>query len=263
MECRKIEELLHEYHSGELSGKDNAAVEKHISDCKSCSQKSSELKKIYQLTGELPELPPPDALRDSYLEILDKQIRVPDNRSNELRIPLRRVFIIAAGVAAAVILFFSGFLLGKNLASVKLENEQIAALQAEVRETKNLMIVNMLKQESASKRLMAVNYAENLDLLMPETVNALIHSLNNDKNVNVRLATLGTLSRYSYNQEIRTELLKAFDRESEPLVQINMINLMVLLNEKSSAETLQKLVDDKQTTEMVREQAKKGLSVLL
>ena len=110
---------------------------------------------------------------------------------------------------------------------------------------------------------MAVNYAGNLDLLMPETMNALLNSLNNDKNVNVRLATLGTLSRYSYNEEIRTELLKAFDRESEPLVQINMINLMVLLNEKSSAERLQKLVEDEQTTEMVREQAKKGLSVLL
>jgi len=263
MKCREVEDLLHGYYAGDLSGPDAHAVEQHLTGCSTCSKRSLELEKIYRLTGDLPGMEPPASLMDFNADIAKNGNRIDIERRREFNLPRRNILLIAAGTAAAVILFFAGFLSGRNLASVRLENEQIAALQEEVRETKNLMIVNMLKQESASRRLMAVNYADNLDLLMPETMDALLHSLNNDKNVNVRLATLGTLARYSYDQQIRTELLKAFEKESEPLIQINMIHLMVLLNEKSSAETLKRLADDVHTTELVREQARKGLSVLL
>ena len=254
---------MHEHLSGNLSAGDAVKLKDHLAACSDCSVKYTELEKIYQLTAELPELDPPvtPGIKSGY-SAQDHNLLSAGTRAGS-RIHVRRTVYAAAGIAAAVIMFFAGFLTGRNQAAVKLENEQIAALQAEVRETKNLMIVNMLQQESASKRLMAVNYAENLDLLLPETVDALLNSLSNDRNVNVRLATLGTLSRFSYDEKIRTELLKAFDRESEPLLQLNMINLMVLLNEKSSAEILQKLVADEHTSEMVREQARKGLNVLL
>jgi hypothetical protein len=211
----------------------------------------------------MPEMSPDDRLASGFNEALEREKFMSGAGSVTLTRPGKRIILWSAGIAASVIIFFAGFFSGRSLSATRLENEQIAALQSEVRDTKNLMIVNMLKQQSASKRLMAVNYAEELDILMPQTVDALLYSLNNDKNVNVRLAALGTLSKYSFDPVIRTELIRAFYNEKEPVLQLNMINLMILLDEKSSADILRKLASDEQTQESVREQARKGLDVLL
>jgi hypothetical protein len=171
--------------------------------------------------------------------------------------------LIPAGIAASIILFMTGFLTGRTQKENHLKDQEIIALRQEVNETKNLMILNLINQQSASKRILAAAYAEKLEVLNPEVMNALLNSLNNDYSANVRLASLEALSKYTDDPNVRLELVKTFDNEKDPIIQLNMINLMVLLNEKSSVQIMQRLVKDDLTPAIVKEQARKGLEVLL
>ena len=110
---------------------------------------------------------------------------------------------------------------------------------------------------------MAVNYSEELDRLEPEMKEALFLSLNEDKSENVRLAALEALSRYAGVTDIRRDLVKSFSIQTDPIIQISMINMMVNLNEKESIPIFKNLIADENTYESVKKQATQGLKLLL
>jgi hypothetical protein len=246
-----------DYAAGEINSNNLKLLMAHLEVCDKCREEIRQIETINETFDILPDLnPDPDT--DSFIDY--SLISRPETKIQLNK--LRRIFI-PAGIAASIILFISGFLTGRTHRENNLKDQEIAALRAEVNETKNLMILNLLQQQSASKRIQAVSYAEKLDQLQPEVMDALLNSLSNDQSTNVRLASLEALSKYTLNPSIRTELIKAFDQESDPVIQVNMINLMVLLNEKSSAVTMQRLLNDDRTDTLVKDQARKGLEVLL
>ncbi len=261
MNCKESIELMQEYCSGDISKHDLIKLKQHLDICEECHRKFMEIEKLSIAFDHIPNFKPAS---DSS-EFLDDIIREEYNNTDKSRrftgIPLW--ILIPAGIAASIILFFSGFFTGKIQNKQYIEDQEIIALRKEVNETKNLMILNLLEQQSASKRIMAANYAEELEEIKPEVMDALVYSLNNDYSANVRLAALEALSRYTDYPFVRFELIKCFENEKDPIIQLNMINMMVLLNEKSSAYIMQKLIDDEHTPKIVREQAKKGLEILL
>ncbi len=257
MECKDFEGFMMDYASGEIDSDDLKLLISHLEICEKCREESKQIKIINETFDMLPDLNP-EANINSFRNYDQTYKSGRDTQTSRL---LR--ILIPVGIAASIILFISGFLAGRTHTENNFKDQEIADLKAEVNETKNLMILSLFKQQSASKRIQAVNYAEKLDELQPEVLDALLHSLNNDQSTNVRLASLEALSKYTYDPSIRTELIKAFDQESDPVIQVNMINLMVLLNEKSSAIIMQKLVNDDNTDTLVKDQARKGLEILL
>jgi hypothetical protein len=246
-----------DFASGEIDSNNLNLLMSHIEVCEKCREEFEQIGLLDKAFDLLPDLEAESGSEyDSGYDLAENYIR------NEKRIRLRR-FLIPAGIAASVLLFLSGFYAGRIHRDEDPRDQQIAALRDEVKETKNLMILSLLKQESASKRIQAAIYADKMDELQPDVRDALLQSLNNDVSTNVRLASLEALSKYTDNPFIRTELIRAFDQESDPIIQVNMINLMVLLNEKSSAGIMEKLVNDDNTDTLVKNQARKGLEILL
>lgn len=261
MNCKEFNELLKEYISGTIDSHELDRLKKHLNSCDKCRSAFLEIEKINAAFDNIPDLEPPLETND----VMDKMIRQESQTFiNKTRFTgITRRLLIPAGIAASIILFMAGFYLGKIQKENHLKDQEILALKQEVIETKNLMILNLIKQQSASKRILATTYAEELEVLNPEVMNALLNALNNDYSANVRLASLEALAKYTDDPNIRLELVKTFDNEEDPIIQLNMINLMVLLNEKSSIQIMQRLVNDDLTPETVKEQAKKGLEVLL
>jgi hypothetical protein len=257
MDCKDFEGFMMDYAAGEIDCNNLKLLISHMETCEKCRVEYGQIKTINETFDMLPDLYP-DFNINSFrnYELMNKpEVDVRPSRLMKILIP--------AGIAASIIIFISGFLAGKTRTQNNLKDQEIANLKAEVNETKNLVVLSLIKQQSASKRIQAASYAEKLDELQPEVLDALLHSLNNDQSTNVRLASLEALSKYTDDPSIRTELIKAFDQESDPVIQVNMINLMVLLNEKSSATILQRLVNDNNTDTLVKDQARKGLEILL
>jgi hypothetical protein len=133
-------------------------------------------------------------------------------------------------VAAALILLGSGIGIGTALKSRPAPetstNETLVALRQEVKEMKEEVMLNMIDDESASQRMKAVSYAEQMASPDQQVIDVLINTLNQDKNVNVRLAALYSLQRFSDRRAVRDSLVSSLRIQKEPIIQVVLINLL-------------------------------------
>jgi HEAT repeats len=156
-----------------------------------------------------------------------------------------------------------GLLTGLLLRSPVHKDEQIQLLGQEVSDLKELMMLSLLEKESATERLKAVSLTQDMDQASQKVTDALIQTLNNDDNVNVRLAALDALRAYVGESSVRQELIRSIARQDSPLVQIALAELMVELQAKASVKEFEKILHDKNTPTDVKNKIQESIRVLL
>jgi len=263
MECKEVKNYMEKFLSDDFPGSIRKKIKDHLLFCQDCRKEFNHFEKLLGAFDYLPDNQPNKKSVSEFHQMLEaEKEKISDNSLNKSkRISIR--YIIPIGIAASVILFIIGFVSGKQVTTVQIQNQQMHVMLEEIRETRNLLMLSMLEQQSASKRIMGVNYTQQMEILEPRIFNALFNTLNRDKSDNVRLAALEVLSGFSYDLTVRNELIKSLEKQSDPIIQINFITLMVNLNEKKSVEQLKKIIDNENTIEEVKEYAKKGLTILL
>jgi HEAT repeat protein len=127
---------------------------------------------------------------------------------------------------------------------------------------KQLVMLSLLENQSASERIKAVSYAEALPALDPAVRDALVRTLDADQNPNVRLAAAEALGRFPESEEVRQALVNALEREPDAMLQITLIQLLVNMEEKRAARSIERLIRRDSTPEVVRKLARKGLNAL-
>ena len=88
-------------------------------------------------------------------------------------------------------------------------------------------------------------------------------TLNNDPNVNVRLAALEALVPFTGQGAVREGLIRSIANQDSPLVQLNLAELMAAIQEKKSVGELQKLVDSEKTPVEVKDKIRQTIAVLI
>ena len=171
---------------------------------------------------------------------------------------LRPAFQLGLGM----LLLICGFVAGYLMRSARNGHEEIAGLRAEVHEMRQMVTISLLKQQSASERLKGVSWSNQVTRPDPEFLSTLIHTLDYDPNVDVRLAAVDALARFAGYQSVRQDLIKSLPRQDSPLVQISLIDLLVQLHEHQSIDVLKQLVNDDNQDPQVRDRAKWGLQRL-
>jgi hypothetical protein len=96
-----------------------------------------------------------------------------------------------------------------------------------------------------------------------KVTNALIQTLNQDENVNVRLAALDALKPYARDSSVRAALIRSISKQESPLVQISLAELMVALQEKSAVKEFEKIVESDSTPADVKKRIKENMEVLI
>jgi DNA polymerase III delta subunit len=102
-----------------------------------------------------------------------------------------------------------------------------------------------------------------MDQASQKVTSALIQTLNNDNNVNVRLAALDALRVYSGEGKVREELIRSIAKQDSPLVQIALAELMAQLQAKSSVKELEKILKNENTPADVKKKIEQSLKVLV
>ena len=128
-------------------------------------------------------------------------------------------------------------------------------MRNEVHNLRHMMTLALLQQPSVSERLRAVNWIQDIERMDKQVVSALIRTLNSDPNVNVRIAAVSALQTFSQDAKVQTSLLESFKHQTSPLVQIELIHWMVMLNEKNSAPILQEFIAKDEINPTVRQRA--------
>lgn len=164
-----------------------------------------------------------------------------------------------AMAAAILVLGFAGGYWFRNPAP----NGDVKILTEEVADLKEMMMLSLLENESASDRLRAVSLTSDMDNASDKVTNALFTTLNNDPNLNVRLAALEALTPFVNNSRVREGLIRSIAIQESPLVQVSLAELMAAIQEKKSVKELQKLVDSDNTPKEVKEKIRQSISILI
>jgi hypothetical protein len=143
------------------------------------------------------------------------------------------------------------------------ENEKLAVLANQMEEMRKIMVVSLLENPSATERLRAVSYTEEMEGADLQVIAALLSTLNEDPNVNVRLVTLDALTKFSDQPEVRAGLVRSITRQDSPLVQAAMAGLMLKLQEKRSVAPFKKLLEQEELNNAVRTKIEHTINKLI
>ncbi|MDR6192995.1 HEAT repeat domain-containing protein [Siphonobacter sp. SORGH_AS_0500] len=146
--------------------------------------------------------------------------------------------------------------------SIKKVQQEVATLRKELKVTQELVVLGLLRKESAAERLKGLQYASNMPSLPPDLLQALAQTLRKDENINVRLATLETLKSYGKNPSVRKALLARLNAASELPEQISVMETLVINKETAALPRLKQLAEDEAADPIIRKQAQQSIQLL-
>jgi len=218
-----------------------------------------QLRHLEELMAGTPEALPGPNLEKRFREML----RTAEQEQKAAR-PVTRRLYIWRNIAAAVVLLAAGIGIGIYWASSGKDPASIAGTPVVKHpgDSADTRLFTLLKSPSSSERIEAVNYAETMTSPNQKVIDALVNTLDHDKNANVRLACLYSLTKFADNPKVREAMVSSLSRQTEPIVQIVLINMLTEMKEPRAIRPLQEIISNDKTSKEVRNVAEKGLRVM-
>jgi Putative zinc-finger len=272
MECKDYREQFPLMLTGDLDQTQQNEIEKHLAGCEGCLKEFDAARKIWDLMGEIVQPEPSEAMRANFDTILShykEELIVKKNPIGEWIGRLHEYWSRQAqprlvfSLLLVAIGLIGGYLLHQPGQSVTSYNNQIDSLSSQVSDMKQVLLLSLLQDPSASQRIRAVSYTDEISNVNNKVIDALFTTLNEDPNVNVRLSTLEALVRLSREPRVREGLVRSINLQESPIMQSAIADVMVKLQEKSSVQSLQKLLGKKGLNQMVKINIEKSIQKLI
>lgn len=135
-------------------------------------------------------------------------------------------------------------------------------LVKENEQQKQMLFASLGNMESPSTRIAAAMKAYRMKEADKDIVDALVSTMNEDPSTNVRLAALEALSRFHRENYVKKKLIASLKKQKDPMVQIELIHVLTEMKQKSILDDLQKMVQDVNTNEAVKERAYSSILTL-
>jgi HEAT repeat protein len=246
----EIKQLIQLYQTGQLSHEEwqklELAIEQGVVDIE-------QIAILSKLTDGIQSIREENAPVSTKLKI-EEMIEKEQALMSKERIVISKEWVIRTVLAAAAM--FTGVILGVVVRPGNAPKQDVAELRSEMVALKETVLLTLLEKETVTDRLKAVSYSYELDKGSQPVIEALLSTLNEDNNINVRLAAVEALQRYGTESWVRIQLVKSITTQESPLVQVALAECMVALKEKSSIQEFQKLINDEETPEAVKSKLK-------
>ena len=161
--------------------------------------------------------------------------------------------------AAALVLVVLGVAAGYFLSNPQ---SQVAALHQEVDGMRQAVAFSLLQQSSPADRIQGVSFSSQVKAPSQKTLDALLQTLDNDPNVNVRLAAVDALYLFSSYPEVKERTVQSLAKQESPLVQVVLIDLLVGIREKRAVEAFKSLIQNERLNPSVKQKAELGIQQL-
>lgn len=233
-------------------GRSDAIIQEHLIACEPCRKKVEEFREVIELTENMTGAIPPKRIAWEFSAALEEEKRKLD-RKNTL-FPYWQI-------AAAIALLVSGFAAGKL--SEPDQSDELIALRSQVDLLKEMSMVNALQTHTASERIQTVNWIEEEKTIASERlIKTLVNTLNTDESPNVRYAAAQALNRYIDQENVRLALASSLERQTDALIQIALISMLVEAGEKTAIQPIKKIIEEGANSPEVKKQAKVALDIL-
>jgi hypothetical protein len=279
MNCKEVQAVMIDYLDQAVPAATATLMTEHLAGCAECRREADQLQELLATMKNNQQQQPSPTLRENFNIMLQSELNM-ESMSSLLQSPVREeksrgkvlsFFSSAAGrAAAAVILVAGGIAIGMALKSAPGPDPgtkaEIAGLKTEIRDMVKKMnedqLLNGIDDQSASERIKAVSYSDQMSSPDQKVIDALFNSLNSDKNVNVRLAALYSLARFADRHVVRDSLVSSLSLQTEPIIQVVLINLLAEKRERKAIGPIREIMTNKKTLKEVKDAAQKSLTVL-
>ena len=170
------------------------------------------------------------------------------------------------GWAIGLGLFLFGFFAGQFFTPNQ-QQAQIDALAQQLQQIQQQQIkdtrfqVNL--QQSVAGRMKDIQLVRQMENPNAKILMALNKALCNDPNINVRLSAIESLVYYYEDPEVMEILIKAIPKQTSPIVQMELAEVMVQLEEKRSSGAWKELLESGELELNVKMQLEESLEILL
>jgi len=254
--------LIMDYLEGRWDNQKEAQLQQLLASGEIRQEELSDWQMLYQESEQLPMPEPSEQLRGNFYAMLGnwEQPQAP-SWWHQLIQSFDASIRISQLVTAAVLLLI-GVAVGFYLSPVQRYESQIGQLSSEVQQMREAMVLTLLEQPSAMQRLKAVSISTDLSSSTKKVQQALLRTLNEDSQVNVRLAALEALLPFAHDSLVREGLVQSITRQSDPLIQIALAQVMVELQEKQAVDPLKDLLKQEDLNQDAQQTIEQSLEIL-
>lgn len=268
MNCQNCRERMPELVDEKLDAAASADLRAHIDGCPGCAGELASLTATLRALDALPSRAPSHKLRADVMGLIETEkltlrdqsawassIRAAAGRRPKPRFSWLRTLLQGAGAVAVLAL---GFILGERNAT----QHQLADLRARVDTMGQIVEQSVLRKETTGNRLETVLTEATVAKPDERVIDGLINSMAFDPSVNVRLNALNALYTHSDQEVVRAGVLACLPKETNPLVQVSMIDFLVAAKAHEAGPELRKLVADDKADADVRDSARRAMDLL-
>ncbi|RYU93345.1 HEAT repeat domain-containing protein [Emticicia agri] len=245
---QEIEKLLEKYYEGETTLQEEKYIKEFFSKAEVPTHLQHHIAEFAYYRHAAKETPSKN-LNEVLLSKIEKKGRIIQFRTVSLR--------IAAGLALLIGGFAVGYAYNNRGGEITIIESKPETVM------KQSLQFEQVSLKSASERIEAVNQSLKLKALDQDLTQLLINTLNFDDNVNVRLAAAQALARFEDEPLVREGLIQSLKIQTDPNIQITLIELLVMMKEKRASQTLEQLSQDGNVMDVVRMKAQEGAAQLI
>ena len=280
MNCQRAREILPELLDSRTAATAHLEVRSHLAQCPACQREFAALSQTVAALDALPVAPPSPQLRQRFYAMLeDEKHALSRGTATAAQTRMHRTpwFAWILGPVAGCALVAAGFFAGRSVSAASAATAPLAAetetrreiheLRAKLErlETMNQLVAASFQQQQqrpANDRLRTVLNSAADENPTDRVINELIASLALDASANVRLRALDALYAHADRDVVRAGVLASLTRETNPLVQVQMIDFLAAARDHEAKPALEKMSINEQTDGVVRQAAKRALAQL-
>ena len=276
--CEQARERLAERWVDGIDEPRRMELDAHLGGCSDCREQAEELDSMWHAMALMPEEEPSRRMRANFDHMLDAYRAggaatgpaMAETQTASSARPPRwweglaalwpRQPLVQFAIAGAALVF--GLVSGHLYTARQQDQQTIAQLRGEMNGMRQLVALSLLQQQSASDRLKGVTYSVRMEPAADEVLNALLDTLREDGNVNVRLAAVDALRQFSTRQAVRRGLREAIGNQDSPLVQVALIDWAMESRDNGSLPALRELARRADLNPSVRPQLERAIGTI-
>ncbi|UII80902.1 HEAT repeat domain-containing protein [Flagellimonas sp. CMM7] len=264
MNKEKFETQAIDYMSGIMSEDEKRNFEKFLEENSEYTDQFDELASTWKMMNKLDAPEPSPKMDETFFEMLSSEVEKTNSKNGWETLMEGLMMIFKPQLAYGILLLGIGLGIGYYMNSSDNTNSvKNIVSNEETEDVRQKLVLTLLEQPSANQRLQGVSEANKFEDVDEMVIKALLQTLNNDSNVNVRLAAIESLTNYVDKPLVRQGLVKSIPNQESPILQVTLANLMVALQEKASVEPFKQLLKEKQLDTTVQKKIENSIESII
>ena len=251
MKYEEIQDKLIDFIDQSLSEQEMKEIQEYIDQNEDLAQEVEEMKKLFFDMSEEEMEQPSDSLRMNFEDMLAaEKAKIQPKETQETKVinlQERTSWKSYLQVAASVLLVASAFVIGTLVGPETNTTDQVLA---------------QIENESSSQRIAALNLSEDIQSTDRRILQAFIDRMLYDEKPTVRLAAVEALAKFSSEEMVKVAFLKALEKDIDPAIQIELIQVLSKIEEKRALTPMKNLLNNEEVPEYVKKEIQYNITSL-